>query len=213
MQDFTFDKDMTGANFDSHVREQLPFYSMVTNAVAMIARNYLPKDGRMYDIGASTGNITKAIAEFAHSRNAEVHSLDNSADMLTTWTGYGTAEVSDAVHFEYQEFDVTVCFLVLMFMTKEQRLSLMQKLLKKMRYGGVIIVVDKMNVDGGYFGTVLRRLTLDYKLKNGATSEEIIQKELSLSGIQRPFDKHEIDEHRFRQFFQLGEFAGWVIEG
>lgn len=213
MKDFTFDKNMTGANFDSHVREQLPFYSIVTNAVAMIARNYLPKDGRMYDIGASTGNITKAIADFAHSRNAEVHSIDNSVDMLATWTGYGTAEVNDAVHFEYKEFDVAVCFLVLMFITKEQRFQLIQKLLKNLRHGGVVVIVDKMNVEGGYFGTVLRRLTLDYKLKNGATPDQIINKELSLSGIQRPFDNDEIVAYKLRQFFQLGEFVGWVIEG
>jgi tRNA (cmo5U34)-methyltransferase len=213
MKDFTFDKEMTGKNFDSHVREQLPFYSMLTNAVSMIVRNYLPKNGRVYDIGASTGNITCSIEDFAKSRNADVHSIDSSHDMLMTWKGYGTAEVSDAVNFEYQKFDVAVCFLVLMFMTKEQRFDLIQKLLKNMRYGGVIIVVDKMNVDGGYFGTVLRRLTFDYKLQNGATPEQIIQKELSLSGIQRPFDDDEIGAYNLRQFFQLGEFVGWVIEG
>jgi tRNA (cmo5U34)-methyltransferase len=213
MKDFTFDKEMTGKNFDSHVREQLPFYSMLTNAVSMIVRNYLPKNGRMYDIGASTGNITKAIADFAKDREAEVISIDNSKDMVSTWDGYGICTKADAEYFIYEQFDVAVCFLVLMFMTKKERSCLIEKLQDKMNEGGIIIIVDKIMVEGNYFGTVLRRMTLDYKLKNGATPEQIINKELSLSGVQRPMDQHEIDQHDFQQFFQLGEFAGWVIAG
>lgn len=57
MKDFKFSGEMTGKNFDMHVNEQLPFYSMLTNAVSMIVRNYLPKYGRMYDIGASTDSL------------------------------------------------------------------------------------------------------------------------------------------------------------
>jgi tRNA (cmo5U34)-methyltransferase len=56
----------------------------------------------------------------------------------------------------------------------------------------------------------MRRLTLDWKLKNGATAEEIISKELSLSGVQRPMTKSELTG---KEFFRFGEFVGWVIEG
>jgi tRNA (cmo5U34)-methyltransferase len=211
MKDFKFTGEMTGKNFDLHVNEQLPFYSMLTNAVAMIVRNYLPKNGRLYDIGASTGNITKAIAGFAKDRETEVISIDNSGDMISTWNGYGVCTKADAQYYSYEKFDVAVCFLVLMFMTKEERSFLIKKLKNRMNEGGIIIIVDKITVEGGYFGTVLRRMTFDYKLKNGALPDEIINKELSLSGIQRPFDEHETEG--FREFFRLGEFVGWVIEG
>ncbi len=183
MKDFKFTGEMTGKNFDLHVNEQLPFYSMLTNAVAMIVRNYLPKHGRMYDIGASTGNITKAVANFARDREAEIISIDSSADMVSTWQGYGVCTKADAQYFGYEKFDVAVCFLVLMFMTKSERSCLIKKLKDKMNEGGIIIIVDKITVEGGFFGTVLRRMTFDYKLKNGASPDEIINKELSLSGI------------------------------
>jgi tRNA (cmo5U34)-methyltransferase len=211
MKDFTFDKEMTGKNFDFHVREQLPFYSMLTNSVSMIIRNYLPKNGRMYDIGASTGNITNAIADFAKNRDTEIISIDSSDDMALTWQGYGFFKKADATNFDYENFDVAVCFLVLMFMTKSERYVLIKRLKEKMNEGGIIIIVDKIIVEGSYFGTVLRRMTFDYKLKNGALPDEIINKELSLSGIQRPFDKNEMKG--FKEFFRLGEFVGWVIEG
>jgi tRNA (cmo5U34)-methyltransferase len=211
MKDFKFSGQMIGNNFNSHVREQLPFYEMLTNAVTMIVRNYLPENGLVYDIGASTGNITANIKDFAISRNATVESIERSEEMAKTWGGYGVIHTADAKDFNYQEFDVCICFLVLMFLSIEERTKLLIKLKSKLKQGGIIIIVDKLLVDGGYFGTVMRRLTLDWKLKNGATPEQIITKELSLSGVQRPMTEDEFIGGR--EFFKFGEFVGWVIEG
>jgi tRNA (cmo5U34)-methyltransferase len=211
MKDFKFSGEMIGNNFNSHVREQLPFYEMLTNAVTMIVRNYLPENGLVYDIGASTGNITTNIKDFAISRNAKVESIERSEEMSKTWNGYGVIHTANAKDFDYQKFDVCICFLVLMFLSIEERKELLIKLKSQLKQGGIIIIVDKLLVDGGYFGTVMRRLTLDWKLKNGATHEQIITKELSLSGVQRPMTEHELIGGR--EFFKFGEFVGWVIEG
>ena len=210
MNDFKFSGEMIGEKFNTHVKEQLPFYEMVTNAVTMIVRNYLPENGLVYDIGASTGNITKNIKDFAISRNAKVESIERSEEMSRTWNGYGVIHTANAIEFEYQNFDVCICFLVLMFLSIEERKKLLLNLKSKLKQGGIIIIVDKLLVDGGYFGTVMRRLTLDWKLKNGATAEQIISKELSLSGVQRPMTEMEINGI---EFFKFGEFVGWVIEG
>jgi tRNA (cmo5U34)-methyltransferase len=209
VEDFKFTKNMVGENFNNHVKEQLPFYEMVTNAVTMIVRNYLPENGLVYDIGASTGNITANIKDFAIGRSAKVESIERSEEMAKTWNGYGIIHTANATEFDYKDFDVCICFLVLMFMSIEERKNLLLKLKNKLKQGGIIIVVDKLLVDGGYFGTVMRRLTLDWKLKNGATAEEIISKELSLSGVQRPMTKSELIG---KEFFRFGEFVGWVIE-
>jgi tRNA (cmo5U34)-methyltransferase len=211
MKDFKFSGEMIGNNFNSHVREQLPFYEMLTNAVTMIVRNYLPENGLVYDIGASTGNITANLKDFAISRNAKVESIERSEEMSKTWNGYGVIHTANAKDFDYQKFDVCICFLVLMFLSIEERKELLIKLKSQLKQGGIIIIVDKLLVDGGYFGTVMRRLTLDWKLKNGATPEQIITKELSLSGVQRPMTEGELMGGR--EFFKFGEFVGWVIEG
>jgi tRNA (cmo5U34)-methyltransferase len=210
MKDFTFDGQMVGEKFTAHVNEQLPFYEMLTNATAMIVRNYLPKNGVMYDIGASTGNISKAIAPIAESRNAYVCSIEQSTEMAQTWDGYGEIFISEAQSFQYENFDVAVCFLVLMFLSVEDREKLLNTLRSKMKAGGAIIIVDKLLVDGGYFGTVMRRLTFDWKLRNGASPDQIITKELSLSGVQRPMTISELPDAK--EFFRFGEFVGWIIE-
>lgn len=57
----------------------------------------------------------------------------------------------------------------------------------------------------------MRRLTMSWKLNNGARPEDIISKELSLSGVQRPLNPAVLGPDA-RQFFAFGEFAGYLIE-
>jgi tRNA (cmo5U34)-methyltransferase len=74
--------------------------------------------------------------------------------------------------------------------------------------------VDKIAAPSGYIGTVMRRLTLAGKVAAGATPEDVIAKELSLSGVQRPIESNLIQSvaPSAFQFFAFGEFAGWLIE-
>ena len=54
---WSFDADGIADAFDDHVREQLPWYDLATDALIHIARHYIPEGGIVYDIGASTGNM------------------------------------------------------------------------------------------------------------------------------------------------------------
>lgn len=216
MKDWTFEKFAN--NFDSHVREQLPWYELVTESVAYIARNYLPKNGLIYDIGASTGNMAKSLIPLMNERNAIMIAVESDPDMCEA------LEHSDANHFRvtilnaeaqhvnYKPFDVATIFLTAMFLPVEKQHLFIEGLYDNLRVGGAIIIVDKICDEEGYFSTVMKRLTMYWKLKNGANPEDIINKELSLSGIQRPLNTELLAYFEAKQFFQLGEFKGWVIE-
>jgi len=211
MKDWTF-KEGFANKFDSHVREQLPWYELVTESVAYITRNYLPKSGLVYDIGCSTGNMTLALKDLISERNAKIIALDESDEMCEAYR-FNTdhrfeIRTCDAMQHNYQSFDVAILMLTTMFFPVIGQEAFIQNLYEKMNKGGAIIVVDKSCDDEGYFSTVMKRLTMYWKLKNGAKPEDILNKELSLSGIQRPIKM----PSNAKQFFQLGEFKGWVIE-
>lgn len=63
----------------------------------------------------------------------------------------------------------------------------------------------------GYLGTVLRRLTMSWKVQTGTAPADIVRKELSLGGVQRPINPTILGPSA-RLFFMFGEFAGWIIE-
>ena len=208
---WSFENLEVAEHFDNHVREQLPFYDIVSGAVSHIARHYLPYNGLMYDIGASTGNITQLLAPTISARKVSAISVESSEAMARRFQGVGQLLVTDCLTVDYQEFDVAVLFLVLMFLPADKREDFLSDLINKKRKGGAIIIVDKVEPSSGYFGTIMRRLTMAGKIANGATAEQVLAKELSLEGLQRPVNSEFLNTIG-KQFFQYGEFAGWVIE-
>lgn len=212
--DWTFKTAKVADQFDQHVREQLPWYELATGLTAHVVRHYLPENGLVYDIGASTGNIENALANVLKKRNATFVPIDNSEAMAERYSGKSKMVVANAVEFDYQHFDVAIVFLVLQFMSISERKHLLVELSNKVKPGGAIIVFDKMLVEGGYFATVMRRATMAGKLSSGTPAEEIVAKELSIGGVQRPLPQHYFDYTvpNAREIFRFGEFAGFLIE-
>ncbi|MFP4891241.1 class I SAM-dependent methyltransferase [Paraburkholderia sp. EG304] len=213
--EWTFRSNEVAGHFDAHVREQLPWYDLTTESVAHFARHYIPEGGLVYDVGCSTGNIGRALASTLESRHAQLIALDSSEEMAQRYAGPGKCVCADALSYDFEEFDVAVCFLVLMFIAPGKRREFIRSLCRKMRPGGALIVFDKMDCScGGYLATAIHRLTMAGKLRGGAEPAEIIAKELSISGVQRPlpwqFMTHVVPAAV--EVFRFGEFAGWVIE-
>lgn len=212
--DWTFKTSSVADQFDRHVREQLPWYDLATGLTAHVVRHYLPENGLVYDIGASTGNIEKSLDSILEKRNARFIPIDNSEAMAKKYTGKSKLIVTDAVYYEYEHFDVAILFLVLQFMGIADRKKLLQYLIAKVKPGGAIIIFDKILVDGGYFATVMRRATMAGKLSSGTPADEIVAKELSISGVQRPLPERYLDFCNLgaKEIFRFGEFAGYLIE-
>lgn len=211
-RNWTFENSEIATGFDRHVREQLPWYDLATGSIAHIARHYIPQDGLVYDIGAATGNIGRALQPTLTDRNARLISIESSSEMAELYNGPGKLLVANALAVDYQPFDFAVLFLVLMFMPIQYRPRLLSTLRKFLNPGGAILVFDKCEAASGYLATVLWRLTLAGKVSAKVSPSEIIAKELSLAGVQRPLKPDEVCCGAI-PYFQFGEFRGWVIEG
>lgn len=211
-RDWTFENGEIAKGFDRHVREQLPWYDLATGSIAHIARHYIPRGGLVYDIGAATGNIARALQGILEDRQATLIGIESSQEMANRYQGPGSLYVADALGFDYQPFDFAILFLVLMFMPIYERPRLLASLRKSLKPGGAILVFDKCEAASGYLATVLWRLTLAGKVAAGVSPQEIIAKELSLAGIQRPIKESEVCCGAV-PYFQFGDFRGWIIEG
>ncbi|HNQ90548.1 MAG TPA: methyltransferase domain-containing protein [Verrucomicrobiota bacterium] len=208
---WTFRSRAVARHFDQHVRTELPWYDLATNAVAHFGRHYIPRGGVVYDIGASTGNIGLALKETLDQRAAHFVAIEESREMADRYQGPPELVVADAVTFDYEPFDFAVLFLVLMFLPVDTRTAFLRRLQGLTKPGGALIIVDKIQMPPGYVGTAFSRLTLQQKLAVGAKPDDILRKELSLAGYQRPLDPATLPDSA-RSFFQVGEFKGWVVE-
>lgn len=210
--DWTFKNANVAQNFDQHVREQLPWYELATGIAAHFGRHYLPENGVMYDLGASTGNITTALSNEIKLRNVAAVSIDNSEPMGSVFQGVGRFVLDDIRTHEYGSFDFCTCFLVLMFLSRQEQESVVLKLVDSLNRGGAIVIFDKTDAYSGYLSTVVHRLALAGKVATGVPSDAIVKKELSLAGVQRPIDGAWLKATvGAEEIFRFGEFAGWVI--
>lgn len=205
--DWSFDRL---ADFDAHVRAHLPWYDLATEAVALIARHYIPRGGLVYDIGASTGNVGRALGQTLEDRGASLVAIEPSANLSGRYQAPGRLVDADALTFRFEPHDVSVLFLTLMFMPVSRRPALVTRLRTALNAGGAVIVVDKCVPPGGYEATVLQRLVWAGKLGAGVSGAEIVAKELSLAGVQRPIQAAELGPGAI-EVFRFGDFAGWVI--
>lgn len=207
---WTFKSNDIAQGFDQHVREQLPWYDLMAGATAHIARHYLPEGGTVLDIGSSTGNLGALLSPVLETRKANYIAVDNSEQMAAAYRGPGSLVIDDVRTMEIPEHDVCVLFLVLMFVEPRLRAGVLKKIAAQTRGGGIVIIVDKLTGIGGYIGTVLSRLTLAGKKASGVSGDEIISKELSLAGVQRPMQLNELAD--YTEVFRFGEFFGCVKE-
>jgi tRNA (cmo5U34)-methyltransferase len=151
------------------------------------------------------------LAETLAQRRARFEAIEESEEMAAAYHGPPKLIVADALRYDYQPFDFAVCFLTVMFLPVPVRASFLRRLSGLVSAGGALVIVDKTNPPDGYAGTALRRLTMSWKLDQGATPEQIVQKELSLSGYQRPINPRILGS-KVTPFFAFGEFGGWLME-
>lgn len=208
---WTFRSDEVAKNFDAHVKEQLPWYTLATEAVAIVASNYVPSGGLVYDVGASTGNVGRAIEAILKERGATLIPIEESREMAAKYQGPGQVLVQSAQATKWEPFDLGILFLTLMFVPVNDMWRLIESMLAAMKPGGALIIVDKVVPPAGYVGTVLRRLTMEWKLRNGASAAAVVRKDLSLSGVQRPLAPGDLPAGAI-EFLRFGEFAAWIIE-
>lgn len=211
-QEWSFKNKGVAEAFDAHVREQLPWYDLATGVVAHMVRCYLPEKGTVIDVGASTGNIGRAIARTLDARSSKLLAIDRSPQMAEVYSAPGELTIMDAEEFAWGgvRADVIVCFLSLMFVPVSRRRDLIERMAASLHKGGALIVFDKTLPRHGYLGTASYRLTLLAKYEAGAAPDEVIAKELSISGFQRPMQDDELAG--FHEVFRFGDFAGFVRE-
>lgn len=205
-------------HFDGHIRRSIPFYDQLHQLIATLATGFSPPQGRLYELGSSTGTLCRALRRALPE--AEIIGVDCEQSMVDAARreggniDYVCADVCDyplqPCHF------VSLCY-CLQFIPLAQRSAVLQAIYQQLEPGGALVLAEKVKRRDANYEDLCRSLLHHFKLAQGHTPEEIAAKDRSLAGVLTPLYEDEnqelLQEAGFQQthlIFRNTAFDAWL---
>lgn len=180
-------------HFDEHVAKSVPFYHEGHDLVARLSDFYLPQGGVCYEIGCSTGRLTKLIGERNADTEAIIVGIDVDAEMVK-FAGERCKDMdnvqilqADAQDFEFEPASLIVAYYTMQFVQPRVRQLLFDKIYNALEWGGAFIMFEKVRAPDARFQDIATALYTEFKLDEGYNEQQIVQKTRSLTGVLEPF--------------------------
>ena len=192
--DFVFDERVVDV-FPDMIKRSVPGYESMLGMMGVVARQYLDKHGRVYDLGSSLGASTLAIHRQTRDLNLKHICIDNSAAMvkrsqaiLSRHMPQADLEIicDDIQSQTISEASVAVMSFTLQFFEAADRLSTMKKVYEGLKPGGALILSEKIAFEDERQQTLQTDWHHAFKGANGYSELEISQKRASIENVMVP---------------------------
>ena len=197
MADFTFAHREEG--FDEHIDGSIRGYSNLLDDVVSLSRYFVEDDTNVYDLGCSTGKVTKRLIQenWDHCKRAnwigieiadgfDANLVKREREILrweaNSYVSFIKEDVRDS-NIENASF-ITSLF-TLQFMPPKDREETIKKIYKGLNKGGAFIFSEKTICENAKFQDMLTFNYYDYKRKTFST-EDIMDKERTLRHMMKP---------------------------
>lgn len=188
---WTFSGD-TAKNFPAHVERSVPLYRQGQELLLEVSDFFISKDDNAYDIGCSTGALSKMLAERHGTRNLHVSAIDVEEAMINQAIADNSHKnvdyiCSSALEVEYSNTSFIYAYYTVQFIPPSIRQELINRIYESLRWGGAFIMFEKVRAPDARFQDYMTQLYTEFKLKNGYSSENIVAKSRSLKRVLEPF--------------------------
>lgn len=191
--DWSFDN--FGLQFDDHVARHLPGYFDVQRLVAIIAEHAVPNGGVVADLGCSTGQTARTIADALPKRWMSFHLYDADPSMLAVagqemhregkrpnaLCHYRRVVLPDG-ELDHEQAALTTMLWTLQFINPAHWLTILREARYCSAENGMLVVAAKTtHPDPRFEGIAIAALD-DYKRESGVSAQERADKTRSLRG-------------------------------
>ena len=180
--------------FVDHVRQSVPLYDAGHDLIASISDYFVRDDSVCYEIGTSTGQLLRRLAEHhSHKPGARWIGIDAVEPMIDKarvhCAGVDNIELvaDDALTFEYEKADLFIAYYCVQFIQPRNRQDLINRIYERLHWGGAFLMFEKVRGPDARFQDMSVAIYNDFKAKNGFSADEILNKTSSLKGVLEPF--------------------------
>ncbi len=190
VKSFEFDEEVTQA-FDDMIGRSVPGYDLLVRLIALYSDIFVTEQSRVYDLGCSTGVMSRVIAQQVSPRQVAIEAIDSSEAMIKkcqkTHSDYPIDwRCADIQSIEIENASLVVLNLTLQFIRPEQRSSLLERIYQGLNPGGVLVLTEKVVFEAADRQQRMTELYQGFKKVQGYSDLEISQKRAALENVLIP---------------------------
>ena len=181
-------------NFENHINKSVPLYPITHDLYLNLSDFFLQKDSAILDIGCSTGNFLNKIylRHRYNDKKLKFIGIDNTKEMIGLCKKKYKRKklkflLKDIENYKIPKSCIISSFYTIQFISPKKRQSLINKIFESLNWGGAFFMVEKVRGPDARFQDILNQVYIEFKLSQGFTESQIINKSKSLKGILEPF--------------------------
>lgn len=205
--------------FDDHIRRSIPFYDQLHELIVGFATQYVPPEGRVYELGSSTGTLCRKL--YQRLDQAHIIGVDSEAAMVKAARSASPDAIvyhqADLRTFALEPCHFAILCYLLQFIPVSDRLPILRRVQESLLPGGALILAEKVKRHDPEFERLCRQVHHDFKRAQGYTEAEIAAKDRSLEGILIPLQDTENVQmlydagfHSVYPIFHNTSFDAWL---
>ena len=186
---WTFKSKSVAENFDEHVQKSVPFYEHSHKLAVGISEFFLKDNSICCDLGCSTGSLLNKIRKQNKDKKIKYYGYDSSSNMIKLAKRNKNIifKKSDLNKLKLPQSDFILSLFTIQFIEPKNRQKLFDKIFNSLNWGGAFFMVEKVRGPDARFQDILNQVYIEFKLTQGFSETQIINKSKSLKGILEPF--------------------------
>lgn len=181
-------------DFDCHIRKSIPLYEQGHELVCQYSDFFLKPDSLVYDIGCSTGQFLARLARrHQHKPDLRLVGIDTVEDMVGFASESWSADrrlsfiLGNALDVPFDPCDMMVANYTIQFLPPRVRQKLIDAIYAALNWGGAFFMFEKVRAPDSRFQDYANQVYVEFKLDNGFSEAEIVNKARSIKGVMEPF--------------------------
>ena len=172
--------------FDKHVRQSVFMYDEFHKSIIKMSNWFIEDNTNVLDVGTSTGEL---LMKLPYNPTCRYIGIDTEEGMINKaqekLEDKYELQVGDILNYNIVNCSLITMVLVLQFIKNKDKELALQNIYNSLNEGGAFIFVDKIKTPVLDIHDMYNDLYYDFKRENGLTDTEIIDKNVSLRGVQK----------------------------
>ena len=181
-------------NFVTHAEKSIPYYHEGHDLVCKLSDYFCVSNSLCYEIGSSTGQLTRKLAEYnKHKNSTSWIGIDSEDNMIKKAKVFCKEykninfKKTDINSFNFKSCDLICSYYVIQFIHPSNRQNVISKIYDALNWGGGFIWFEKVRAPDARFQDITVSMYNDFKTEKGFNATEILSKTASLRGVLEPF--------------------------